>query len=177
MTLEYETKILNINVSEIIDKLRSLGAKQKHPETLMRRWVFDLDSDDPEWIRLRDNGENVSLAYKNKKSSAISGTEEIEVIVDKFEETAQILMNLKFKKNYYQENKRVTFVFNDIEFMIDTWPMIPSYLEIESSSEEKVKQGLKLLHLEDKEAGNLSMTETYRFYGLDLHTFKELKFP
>src|SRR3989344_3327462 len=63
MTREYETKILNINVSEIIDKLRSLGAKQKHPETLMRRWVFDLDSDDPEWIRLRDNGENVSLTY------------------------------------------------------------------------------------------------------------------
>lgn len=176
MVKEYETKVLEVNVSEIKKKLRSLGAKEKHKEVLMRRWVFDIGSKNSEWIRLRDDGKSITLTYKRKNGSAISETEEIEIAVSNFEEAAQILMKLKFKNKYYQENKRITFILNDIQFMIDTWPMIPVYLEVESSSENKVQAGLKLLGLDGSDAGNLSSEEVYSRYGISLHKFKVLKF-
>jgi hypothetical protein len=54
--------------------------------------------------------------------------------------------------------------------------MIPTFLEIESTSEEKVKKGLKLLGLEGKDAGHIGLIQIYRKYGKDIHAYKELKF-
>ncbi len=175
MTTEFETKVLDIDVAEIERTLLALGAKREK-EVLMKRWVFDIDSSKDEWIRLRDNGHKTTITYKCKSGSGISETEEIEVEVGDFEKAAEILSKLDFKGSYYQENKRVAFRLNGIEFTIDSWPKIPSYLEIESSSEEKVMEGLVLLGLENRDAGNLSVIDVYSRYGIDLHSFKSIKF-
>ena len=175
MAQEFETKVLNINVKEVEDKLASLGTVSK-PEVLMKRWVFDIDPSKDEWMRLRDINGKATLTYKCKSGSGISETEEIETEVSDFEKTAQILSKLKFKGKFYQENKRKLFKLNDVEFTIDSWPQIPPYLEVESTSEEKVKEGLSMLGLDGKDAGNLSVKKVYQNYGLDLHSFEKLKF-
>jgi adenylate cyclase class 2 len=175
MSKEFETKVLDIEFEEIEAKLIELGAEAEE-EVLMRRWVFDIDPSKDEWIRLRDNGRKSTITYKCKKGAGISETEEIEVEVLDFEVAAEILSKLKFANKYYQENKRKLFRLNGIEFTIDSWPKIPTYLEIEASSEEKVREGLVLLGLEGKDAGNLSVKDTYTRYGIDLHSFGELKF-
>lgn len=175
MAKEFETKVLDIDVKNIKDKLVNIGAKEK-PEILMRRWVFDIDPSKERWIRLRDDGEKITITYKCKTGSGISETEEIEVEVFDFENTAEILSKLKFQSKYYQENKRKLFIFDDVEFAIDSWPKIPTYLEIESYSEKKVKDGLDLLNLKNKDIGNISVKNVYSKYKIDLHSFKELKF-
>ncbi len=175
MAQEFETKILNINVLEIEKKLFKIGAKN-HPEVLMKRYVFNLDLNGDEWIRLRDDGHKTTITYKKKTGTGIGQTEEIETIVDNFEKTAEIFLKIPFQGIFYQENKRKLFVLNDIEFTIDTWPLIPSYLEIESLNEEKVKQGLTILGLENKDIGDLSVKDTYLKYNIDLHAYRELKF-
>lgn len=175
MNKEFETKVLDIDIKEIKEKLTKLNAKQDE-EVLMRRWVFDIDPKNNKWIRLRDNGKKVTLTYKCKTGSGISETEEIEVEVSNFEKTADILSKLQFENIYYQENKRKVFTLNDIEYAIDSWPKIPAYLEIESHNEEKVKEGLALLSLENKAVGNLSVVGVYQKYGIDLHFFKNLRF-
>ncbi|MBI2530578.1 MAG: class IV adenylate cyclase [Candidatus Diapherotrites archaeon] len=175
MTTEFETKVLDIDVAEIERKLLALGAKRE-PEVLMKRWIFDIDPSKDEWIRLRDNGHKTTITYKCKSGSGISETEEMEVEVGNFEKAAEILSKLEFKGKYYQESKRVLFKFRDIEFTIDTWPKLPSYLEIESSSEERVKEGLTMLKLQNKDVGNLSIKGIYSRYGIDLHSFKSIKF-
>ena len=43
MAQEFETKVLDIDVKEIDEKLTKLGAKNDQ-EVLMRRWVFTIDS-------------------------------------------------------------------------------------------------------------------------------------
>jgi adenylate cyclase class 2 len=174
MAKEFEAHVLDINVEEIKKKLRDFGAEEE-PEVLMKRWVFDMDKNN-EWIRLRHNGKISTITHKCKKGQGISETEETEVEVEDFDKAAKILSKLDFKNSYYQENKRRLFKLKDIEFCIDTWPKIPSHLEIESSSEEKVLEGLRLLGLEGKDVGNLSIVEIYFKYGIDLHSFKEVKF-
>ncbi|MBT4870443.1 MAG: CYTH domain-containing protein [Candidatus Diapherotrites archaeon] len=184
MGTEFETEVLEVNVDEIVQKLRELGAKEI-PEVLQQRWVFslacsgegDFGKGKDAWIRLRKVGERTELTYKNKVGKEKDGTEEIEVEVSDFEKTHDLLSKLScFEGKYYQENKRHKFVLNDIEFTLDTWPKIPTILEIESTSEEKVNQGLKLLDLVGKDTGHLGLVKIYFKYGIDLHSFKELKF-
>lgn len=174
---EFETKVLNIHVEEIIKKLRQLGAEET-PEVLMRRYVFDIKSSNIEFIRLRDNGHKSTITYKYKVrgNSRVGKTIEIEVEVSDFDKTAQILSKLSFRRTFYQENKTHIFRLNGIEFAINTWPMIKPFLEVESNSQEKVKKGLEMLSLTGKDVGDLDLKEIFQSKGIDIHAYPNLKF-
>lgn len=182
MATEFETQVLEIDPKAIAEKLRSLGAKEV-PETLQKRFVFDLEclnSVNPgmgRWIRLRQIGDKTTLTYKNKSGTGISDTQEIEMEVSDFDKMQEILSKLDcFTGKYYQENKRTRFVLEDLEFNIDQWPLIPPFLEIEANSPEKVKYGLQLLGLQEKENAHWGLINIYSKYGIDLHSYKEIKF-
>lgn len=173
--IEYETKVLNVNVREISSKLKRLGAK-KGRILLMRRWVFDTSPKRGGYVRVRNDGKKTTLTYKNRTGRGISQTEEIEIVVSDFDTCVRLLSRLQWHDKYYQESRRAQYFLKGIEFCIDSWPMIPPYLEIESSSEKKVKQGLKMLGLTGKDAGNMSVVDVYKRYGVKLHSYKTLKF-
>lgn len=78
--------------------------------------------------------------------------------------------------NITKKTDAISFFYNGIKFTLDSWPKIPTYLEIEASSEEKVNEGLKLLGVEGKDVGHMGTLTIYKKYGTDLHSFKELKF-
>ncbi|MEI8143735.1 MAG: CYTH domain-containing protein [Candidatus Berkelbacteria bacterium] len=181
MYQEFETQVLDINKEAIIAKLRQLGAKEE-PEVLQKRWIFDIEPCTKEstgrWVRLRQVGKKKpTITYKNRGGKNTGDTTEIEVVVDDFGKTYDLLSAINFDKGrYYQENKRHKFVIKDIEFTIDTWPMIPPLLEVEARSKEAVAEGLKMLGLTGKEAGDIGMVATYHRYNIEIHSYKELKF-
>lgn len=178
MTTEYETQILDIDPTEISEKLKKLGAKAE-PEILQRRWVYDIKAKNSyRWIRLRESGKKITICLKDKTTdNSINNTREIEIEVDNFDDAHKILSALtEGAEKYYQENQRLKFTLDDIEFTIDTWPMIRPYLEIEAKSEDLVHKGLDLLGLTGKDAGNIGTYRIFEHYGLDLHSFQELKF-
>lgn len=179
MQQEFETKVLEIDVADVEKKLQELWAVVSKDTTLMKRWVFDIESHSEgkgKWIRLRQVGEKSTITYKNRNGNDIWATEEIETEVQDFDNMAAILKNLKRNVMAYQENKRKMYVLNEIEFCIDSWPMIPPYLEIESISKEKVHEWLQLLWLEWKDEGDIWVIEIYQKYWIDLHSHQELKF-
>jgi len=176
MKTEYECRILGIDVGEIRKKLESMGVR-KVKERSMRRYVYDIDPNRKGfWMRLRDNGEKTTLTVKEKLSDRIDGTKEIEITVDSFERANTLLNRLGFVANAYQENKRISFVYGDVEIEIDFWPKIPPYVEIEADSEEKVRKVVKLMGFRMSDTTSISIPKVYQKYGLDIHKFKELKF-
>ena len=177
MDIEFETKILNINVEEISNRLRKLEAKES-PEYLLRRYVFDVVTEDFGFLRLREYNGKATLTYKAKvkDDSTIGQTKEIEIEVSDFEKTAEILKKLPHKTYYYQENKRKIFSLNDVEYNIDTWPRIKPYLEIEAKSKVELQVALKLLDLEGKDVGDKDVMRIYEDAGINLHGFTEMKF-
>lgn len=177
MNKEYEIKVLDVDPDEIKNKLINLGAKKKF-DKLFKIYSYKIDDSSTnveEHARLRDEGDKITLAYKKKTGSGIDETEEIEFEVTDFEKAALFLSKFKFNGIFYQEKRRIMYVLEDIEFCIDFWPKIPPFLEIESSSEEKVMRGLDLLGIEEHEE-NISIVDIYKQKGLDIHSFKELKF-
>ncbi len=177
MHTEFEERILEINVDETISKLEALGAK-KVGEWFQKRYVYDFTpSRENEWIRLRTNGEVVTLAYKNVEKNTVDGTRELEVEVSDFDETNELLNVLGYEAKGYQENKRIRYILDDVEVDIDSWPMIPTYMEIEAESEERVKEIEKKLEVDTSKITALNCDDIYRdIYGIELKGVKDLRF-
>lgn len=175
MQPEFEVKILDINVDKLIDKLKSLGAT-KHSDRIMRRYIYDMDKKDSNcWLRLRDEGDKITLCIKEIHDSTIGGTKETEIEVSSFEETNTILEKLGYRHRLYQENRRISYRLGKTHIEIDYWPMIPPYLEIEAASRQTVEKTVQKLGFELPDALTLSTREVYKKYGLDIDKFKELR--
>jgi len=174
MHTEIEVRILDINVEEIKKKLAEIGA-EKVAEKDQRRYVYDSGKEHS-FVRLRDEGNKVTLTFKERKTFEIDSTKEIEVVVEDFDKTHQLLLSLGLKLVTYQENKRESYLFNNVEIEIDTWPRIPTYIEVEGKSKEDVEKIVKLLGFTMEQTTALSVKHIYENYGIDLHEIKELKF-
>jgi len=176
MKTEYEVKVLNINVDNIIERLESLGAIKKG-EYFQRRYVYNFNPKiEGKWIRLRSNGEVTTLTIKDSQENSISGTKELEIIVEDFDKMNLILNELGYKNELYQENKRIRYILDDVEFDIDFWPLIPTYLEIEGQNEDVVKKYIKILELEDYDITSETVSKVFARYGLNLESYDVLKF-
>ena len=75
------------------------------------------------------------------------GMEEIEVIVSDFDKTAELILAMGFVEKFYQENKRIRWIKDGVEFDIDTWPELEPYLEIEATSWKKIDEAARELGL------------------------------
>ena len=68
------------------------------------------------------------------------------------------------------------YVLNEVEISIDSWPMIPTYAEIEGKSEKGVLDALELLGCTKKDYTTLDVVSIYKLYNIDIMKIKELRF-
>ncbi len=145
METEFEAKFFPVNKDEYRQKLKELGAKLILPERKMRRAIADRRGNPQvqcNYIRVRDEGNLVRLSAKidGNEGGQISDQKETDVEVSDYDKTIQILEKSGLKFNRYQETLRETWEYDGAEITIDTWPGLDTYSEIETSSEEKVKE-------------------------------------
>ena len=175
MHIEYEVRVLEINPDEIIKKLEEVGAELQW-DHLQKRYVYDfIPRIDGKWIRLRTNGDKTTLTIKNVVSSSIDGTQELEIGVEDFDKTNLILNELGFVAKGYQENRRRQYILDGVEIDIDSWPWIPTYLEIEGESEEVIYEVLDKLGIPKEKTTSRDVDTIYRDYGYNVNEIYELK--
>lgn len=119
MNLEIEATFLEVDKNEIRSKLKALGGKLIQPEILMRRIVFDLHSNHA-FARVRDEGNRIVLTYKNHHNDTLTGTEEINVEVNNYEDTIAILKACGLRAKSDEDSYRETWELDDVEITIDT---------------------------------------------------------
>ncbi len=177
MHTEIEERILEVDKDKIIKKLEELKAT-KVGEWYQKRYVYDfIPKRESEWIRLRTNGIETTLTYKNVEANTIDGTKELEIIVSDFDNTNEMLQVLGYTPRAYQENKRIRYILNDIEIDIDSWPLIPTYMELEGNNIDTIKEIEKLLEIDENKITALNCQDIYeQIYHIDIDSIKELKF-
>lgn len=144
MEKEIEAKFFINNKNLIREKLSSLDFNLDKKEFLMKRKTFNSDAIG-KWFRVRDEGNKVTMTFKNIINNTIDGVNEIEVIVNDFEKACCLINQTNFKETSYQENFREIWSNSDVEVVIDTWPFLQPYIEIEGLTEELVKKYSELL--------------------------------
>lgn len=176
MAIEHEIKLLGIDVDGVTAFFKSIGVA-KESSLFFKRNIFEtVDQDKDAWIRLRTDGNKTTLTYKKSVSNAVDGMIEIEIIVNDYDDTRELLQAAGLKIKSYQENKREIYQWLGCEISIDYWPQIPAYLEIEGSSIKVVEKCLKELEKFSKKTTSLSTEKVYDSYGIDLTSIAELKF-
>jgi len=174
--IENEIKIIDADTAEVANKLLKLGFEQQ-TVTEFKRYIFDLPSGEKNaWIRLRSDGKHATVTYKRVLKDSIDGVEEIEVTVDNFDRAKELLSAAGLKQVSYQENTRKSFLQSGIEVSIDSWPLIPPYIEIEAPTKAEVEDTLHRLGLSKHKLSSLPTKDIYEMYGLHLDDYKVLKF-
>jgi adenylate cyclase class 2 len=152
MQTEIEAKWLNADIAEMRKRLTSAGATLITPERLMVRSVFDYTDKRLEkiggWIRVRNEGDKITLSYKQLNDRTLHGTKEVTVIVDEFENTCIFLKSIGLEQNSFQETKRESWKLGNTEIELDTWPWIPSFIEIEAKNENTLREVADFLDLD-----------------------------
>jgi adenylate cyclase, class 2 len=166
MQIELEAKFLDIDAVKMRETLRQNGATLVHEERLMRRRNFDY----PDkrlchvggWVRVRDEGDKVTLAYKQLTDRTLEGTKEITLAVEDFDRITDFLLAIGLVVKSYHETKRERWELDRVEVTIDTWPWIPTFVEVESSSENKLKNVAEKLGLDWMKAMHGSVETAYQ---------------
>lgn len=145
MKPEIEAKFLDVNHDELRAKLKELGAECVQPMRLMKRKNYDfpdlrLDKEKSGWVRVRDEGDKVTLSYKQLNSRELDGTHEVNITVDSFENACSLVESIGLEATSYQETKRESWRLPDFEIELDEWPWVKPYIEIEGPDEASLRK-------------------------------------
>lgn len=166
METEIEAKFLNVDHGAIRARLRELGAKCEQPMRVMRRKNYDFPDMRLEkvggWVRVRDEGDKITLSYKQLKDRSLHGTKEVSVVVDDFSKTCQLLEAIGLEASSYQETKRESWRLDGTQVELDEWPWIRPLMEIEGPSETAVMGVASQLNLEWSDAIHGSVENAYQ---------------
>lgn len=154
MKTEIEAMFPDVDHDAIREKLTELGGVCVHPMRDMRRTLIETEAmkNDDAFLRIRDEGDKVTLTYKRHDDYGLHGTKEIETVVGDYESTIGILEASGLAPTTYQESRRETWELDGAEVVLDEWPWIPTYIEIEGESEEVVRRVADKLGLDWKDA-------------------------
>lgn len=141
MKTEYEAKFINIDIEDIHNKLKANGATLEQPMRLMRRVTIDTPEMKKKgaFVRIRDEGHRTTITYKQFDALSVDGAKEHEVIVSDFDEAIALFAAAGLPQGSFQESKRETWICDDAEVVIDEWPWLNPYIEIEGEDEGHVK--------------------------------------
>jgi len=131
------------------------------------------------WIRLRQTNDKTTLTVKHifaNNTTDIQQLQEVEIEVPSLKEANQLLEILGFSYKSYQEKTRITYLLNEHEIDIDSWPGIPPYFEVEGKSVEDLKCFLSSIGYDIKNAVSCTADDIYLKYGKSMFDKKELKF-
>lgn len=143
MKTEREVKFLWIDKNFLREQLIALGGVCTAPERVMKRVTYDAPAQGAEtYFRVRDEGDRCTFTLKCvDRTKWIDGVQELEVAVSEFTTLIEILRRLWFAYKSYQETKREERVLpQHIHIMIDEWPWLRPFVEIEGETQEKVQE-------------------------------------
>ena len=171
MSIEYEATYLDVDKDNLRGKLREVGAVLVKPEFMQKRYNFDLQNMGRkfwEWVRIRDNGENVTMAYKCiPPDSSIEDQKEVEFEISDMNAGVEFLENLGARITNYSETRRETWKIDDVEIDIDTWPHLEPYMEVEGKNKEDVVRISELLGFDFRNAEFCGAGKIYEMkYGV-----------
>ncbi len=180
-TQEIECRFLEIDKVALIKKLREFGAEEKPEQMIEETVIYDKElkwRDEQKYVRLRKVGDKTKLTFKDQKIQTVDGTFEIEFEIEDYKKAELFFEKIGLLPFRHQQKLRHTFHLDNVTVDIDTWPMIPTYVELEGESEADLKLVAEKLELDWQKADfhnarwvieniyNIPVG-TFRFYTFD----------
>ncbi len=125
------------------------------------------------WIRLRQTGNETTITIKkivdSKGEYELDEVEELEFIVPNIEEGKRFLEDLGYFFARHQIKMRIAYDYKNTEIVIDKWPQIDPYIEIEGQSKEEIDEAVLMLGYDLKDAIVINTDDVYLREGINLY--------
>lgn len=131
------------------------------------------------WIRLRQTNGKTTITVKHillPNDTCIQQMLETELEVSDIQTANNLLESLGFSYKCHQEKQRISYVLDDHPIDIDTWPGLPTYVEIEGKSEEDLNKFLSKLGYSMSDTVSCTVDEIYAQHGISILDRRELRF-
>ncbi len=169
MDIEFEATFTGVDKESMRATLTKTGAILVKKEALMRRTVFHPPIDVPGgWMRVRDEGDVITMSLKVVNGTAIEDQKEAMVTVNDFDAAVNFLEAIGAKQKAYQETLREVWTLNGADVTIDTWPGLRPFVEIEAANEGIVRTVSECLGFQYADAKFCEVSTVY---------FEELGIP
>jgi adenylate cyclase class 2 len=178
---EVEARFLNVDVGALLERLKAAGAEDLGEDLIHEVIFYDKDlrwqREEKKYARVRKTKNGIRMTFKHNDVLGADGTKEIEIAVDDFDRAAAFLEAIGLVAFREQEKKRHSFKLGEVMVDIDTWPSIPTYVELEGPSEEALKETASRLGLD----WNQAVFESARFliekyYGIPVSSYRHFTF-
>jgi adenylate cyclase class 2 len=140
---EIEARFLEVDKELLVATLTKIGATNKGEHLLSEVIFYDIDGrwqHEGRYARLRSvSGSETTLTYKRNTKQTIDSAFEVEFSVSDGAQAELFLEHVGLKASRHQEKRRHTFLIDDVVVDIDTWPNIPTYVEFEGPTAEKIQ--------------------------------------
>lgn len=170
MDIEYEAKFLHVNKDEVRERLQKAGATLVRPEYLQKRIPFHLPIGkriNDVWLRVRDEGDKVTVSLKAIDGDKIENQKELCVQVSDFSDTVRILEAIGCERKSYQETRRELSILDNTEITIDEWPFLEPFVEVEGTSETLVREVSEKIGFDYQQALFCAVGKLYQIkYGI-----------
>ncbi len=146
----------------------------------IKAFISKFHNNDNKWIRLRQTNNKVTLAVKHVLADDESGIQQLletEMDIPSIKEGKELLEAMGLSHKSYQEKKRITYCFDNHSLDIDTWPSIPTYVEIEGEDKQDLENILNKLGYNITDTVSCTADDVYKLYGKTIPSnCRELKF-
>jgi adenylate cyclase class 2 len=175
MNKEIETRFLDINKDELIQKLKSLNAKDLG-EIKLDEIIFYDDKEkclrEKYFVRLRKKGDKTFMTYKSNAKQEVDSAKEIEFEVSSFADAKLFLETIGWPAYRIVEKYRHTFELDGVTLDIDTWPQIPPYVEVEGPSVDSLMAVVDKMGLDWRNRFDQDARFVFKHYGYDFDNIK-----
>ena len=126
------------------------------------------------WIRLRQTGDETTITIKrivnSKGEYELDAVDELEFAVPNIDAGKQLLEDLGYFSARHQIKMRIAYDYKNTEIVIDKWPKLAPYIEIEGPTKDKIEEAVLMLGYEAKDAIVINTDDVYSQNGIDIYS-------
>ena len=126
------------------------------------------------WIRLRKTGDETTLTIKcivnSKGEYELDAVKELEFNVPSLDKGKQFLADLGYFPARHQIKMRLVYNYKNAEIVIDKWPKLNPYIEIEAPTKEDIEEAILMLGYQIDDAIVINTDDVYSKIGIDIYS-------
>lgn len=134
------------------------------------------------WIRLRKTGDDTTITIKKIVNSSgeyeLDAVKELEINVPDIDTGLELLSDLGYFFARHQKKMRLAYDYKNTEIVIDKWPMLPPYIEVEGPSKDEIEEAVLMLGYGVENTKVINTDDVYKEIGIDIYSeeYKDLDF-
>lgn len=128
------------------------------------------------WVRMRRTGNETTITIKKIISSNgiydINSVNELEFNIPSIEFGKEFLSDLGYFFDRHQSKMRIAYDYKNTEIVIDKWPFLEPYVEIEGKNKSDILEVVHDLGFAEEDALVINTDDLYLEKGIDVYSEK-----